>query len=330
MKKVISIIVLGLLAVVFFVCRNTDAYPEGMIYNYMSSSALKVLTVNADDYIVMLDANRKMLYDKKSGTTSVLSQSVFDITEQNTNLIGAKNNLLYYIATDRVTGGSAIFEFDLDSLKKKRIDSINKMSDPEAFLGIDEVLGIDTGANDMMSLMMGDIWFNKYGRHSSKEIRSFLTQKDKDNKLSTDVLGGVCTTDEYIFFTNGLFKLYRYSYKDGSFSLLSDEKITDFFITENHVYYYSADKNDDLFVCDYDGKNAEKVTNTVFDSIQVYKDCAYAHDEEGNVYIMQKNNITRIAEHIDTKTWTADFGGVYIYNADKGEIEREMRYLEVN
>ena len=328
MKKNIVPILLLLILVCFSVFQKETEYPEGMIYNYMTSSGIKNMMVSTDNYVVFLSGNEKIIYNKSNGKASVLAQTVFDMQETGTNLIGAKGDLLYYVAIDDVTGGSAIYEFNLKNLDKTKIDTFNKVSNAKAFLGIDTVLGINNNANDLFNIIMNGVWFSKNGRHNITDIKNFLVKMDVEDQYGTDVIKGVCTTDDYIFFLNGLCTLYKYTYTTGEFKKITKCRVTDFFITDKRIYYYSADNDGELFVSDYNGDNNKYVTQKRFTEVHVHGDNAYARTEKGKIYVISNSEISFIGENIENNIWDTDEKFIYTYDFDTKNIVQNIVNLK--
>lgn len=208
MRRIISfLLVFAVLGGSVFSAINKKDYPKELIYNYMEVSTLAITVLNADDYVIAVNGNNKLIYDKITEKTTSLSQTVFDICESGIKLICTKGNHLYYLASDEQTGGSALLEFNLDTLEKRKIDTKNAISSLDSFLGTDKVLGIEQGGNDIMITIIKDIWLSKRGRHDKDSIGKFLSQKDSENKFGVSEISKICTTDDYIFFINLLYYL---------------------------------------------------------------------------------------------------------------------------
>lgn len=312
MKKIIAFIVIfAVLAGSIIYIINDNDYPTGLIFNYMENH----LSVNTDDYIVVNYSMKKYLYNKKAQETTILAGSVFDLDENGTNLIGAKDNTLYYIAVDDSTGGSAIYAFNLDSLDKEIIDTKNEVSNFDAFLGTEDILGIADPGLDIMSIMMSSVWINSKGRHDTDSVRAFLSEKDATGAYGVSNITKICTTDDYIFFVNELSTLYVYSYADNSFAKLADDRITDFFITENNVYYYSADKSGKLFVIDYAGKNNKYVTDITLSNLHIRNGIIYAKSESSDIYKIDDEKCDLIVQEINEDIWNSDGYNLYVFDS---------------
>lgn len=324
MKKNIVPVLLLLSLVCFSVFQKEIEYPEGMIYNYMTSSGIKNMMVSTDSYVVTLSGNEKLLYNKSNGKVSALAQTVFDMQETGTNLIGSKGDLLYYVAIDDVTGGSAIYEFNLKNLDKKKIDTVNKVSNAKAFLGIDTVLGINNNTNDLFNILVNGVWFSKNGRHNISDIKNFLVKMDVEDQYGTDIIKGVCTTDDYIFFLNGLCTLYKYTYATEEFKKITECRITDFFITDKRIYYYSADNEGELFVSDYNGDNDEYITQKRFTDVHIHGNKVYARTGNGKIYEVTNNKISLIGETLETNIWDTDGEYIYTYDFSTKKIIQNM------
>ncbi len=322
MKKLISVLlVLAVLVGAIFAVTNKKTYPEELIYNYMEGSALALTVLNADNYVVAVNDKTKLIYDKKTKKMCDLSQTIFDKREQGTKLICTKGNLLYYLAIDDKTGGSAIFEFNLDTLEKLKVDTRNAVSNPNAFLGTDRVLGIEQGGNDIMMVSMKDVWLSKRGRNDKNSIKDFLAQKDSENKFGVSEISKICTTDEYIFFINELSTLYRFSYVDSSFKKLAESRATDFFITDDKVYYYSADDGDRLFLTSYDGQRREDVTDEKFIDVHIRNGKAYGQTENGEIYEIDGEKYVKTNAVTDSTMWDTDGEFLYVFNPEIDEME---------
>ncbi len=278
-------------------------------------------SVNADDYIAINYSLKKYLYDKNTNETTMLARTVFEKDESGSGLIDAKNNILYYVAIDEVTGGSAIYAFHLDTLEKKKIDTKNEVSNYDAFLGTENVLGINAPGNDIMGIMIRDVWINERGRHDADSVGKFLSEKDTDGIYNVSDVLKICTVDDYIFFINELSSLFVYSYNDDSFKKLSDDRIIDFFITENNVYYYSADEGGKLFVTDFKGNGKKYVSDISFSDIHVRNKKVYAKSENGGIYEINNEECNIIKQNVDSAIWDIDGTNIYVFNGDTKKME---------
>ena len=315
MRKIIAfIVVFAVLAGSIIYIINDNDYPTGLIFNYMENH----LSVNTDDYIVVNYSMKKYLYNKKTKETTILAGSVFDLDENGTNLIGAKDNTLYYIAIDDSTGGSAIYAFNLDSLDKEIIDTKNEVSNFDAFLGTEDILGIADPGLDIMSIMMSSVWINSRGRHNTDSVRAFLSEKDATGAYGVSNTTKICTTDDYIFFVNELSTLYVYSYADNSFAKLVDDRITDFFITENKIYYIEMDKSSVLYSCDYKGENICRVGEIKPECVKFSKGIVYVSDTQ-SIYKITDGKLTKVTDAVSTN-WDVDEKNIYVYDIDTNEI----------
>lgn len=322
MKKSVSfLIVLAVLACTVFAVMNKTTYPKELIYNYMEGSTLAITVLNADDYVVAVNGKCKMIYDKKTEKMNNLSQTVFDKQEPGTKFICTKSNLLYYLAIDDKTGGSAVFEFDLDTFEKRKVDTKNAISSLDAFLGTDEVLGIEQGGNDIMITTLKDVWLSKRGRHDKNSIKDFLAQKDIENKFGVSEISKICTTDNYIFFINELSTLYRYSYEENSLKKISSDRVTDFFITDDKVYFYSADNGDNLFLTSYVGQGKEKVSDEKFIDVHVRNGKAYGQTESGKIYEIDGEKCVKTNAETDSTMWDTDGNFLYVFDPEIDEME---------
>ncbi|MGN1348941.1 MAG: hypothetical protein ACI4VI_08355, partial [Acutalibacteraceae bacterium] len=104
---------------------------------------------------------------------------------------------------------------------------------------------------------------------------------------------------------------------------ISDRRITDFFITCENIYYYSADDEGKLMSSDYNGDNVHYIKAPLFTDVHVHNNVAYAQTESGEIYEIVGDKIRLRTENVETKAWDADDECVYVFDLQTGDFDIE-------
>ena len=319
MKRKIILLLLPLMIVFLSACQRTR-FPVGMIYNYYENNDRKCLILSAKDYVVAADMQSKYLYSKRDKSFDLVGTTVFDLQENSLGLLCVNGNTLYYYAVDERTNGSIIYSLNLESMEKQEIDRKNTMSNMRGFLGIDRVLGIAAPVNDVMQLMYNRIWFNQNGRLSASDIYlRFQKEGIHETYHVSENIEKYATTDQYVFFLNDINLLYRYGLSDHSVEKLSNDIITDFFITASFIYFYDAEKQENLCMMDYNGGGFKEIGSIRFSDIRFRNDCIYGVDVENRIYMLKDSTITML-QNKATSFWDTDGDTVYYWDVENKSI----------
>lgn len=324
MKRFVS----ALLVVVVFIITVGSIYfitapdfPEGCIYNYLEYNNSANILVNLDDYLAVRNNNSIIIYDKKSLTPYTLSDSVFDIEKNSLFLLNSVGNTLYYICTDSMTGGMVCYSFNVDTYEKSKIHTYKGVTNSNGFLGIESILGIQLVSNNTFNMLMnsGNYWLNNSGIHSYTDREELLKKYDKNNEYGIfDGINKLAETDDLIFFVNYFGELVRFDKKTKEFSVNINKLVSEFFITENKIYYIAMDKSSVLYSCDYNGDDEKLIGNITCECVKFSGENIYVSDSE-TIYKIADGELKRVsAESI--LNWAIDKKNIYVYNPNTNEV----------
>lgn len=324
MKRFVS----ALLVVVVFIITVGSIYfitapdfPEGCIYNYLEYNNSANILVNLDDYLAVRNNNSIIIYDKKSLTPYTLSDSVFDIEKNSLFLLNSVGNTLYYICTDSMTGGMVCYSFNVDTYEKSKIHTYKGVTNSNGFLGIESIFGIQLVSNNTFNMLMnsGNYWLNNSGIHSYTDREELLKKYDKNNEYGIfDGINKLAETDDLIFFVNYFGELVRFDKKTKEFSVNINKLVSEFFITENKIYYIAMDKSSVLYSCDYNGGDEKLIGNITCECVKFSGENIYVSDSE-TIYKIADGELKRVsAESI--LNWAIDKKNIYVYNPNTNEV----------
>lgn len=324
MKRFVS----ALLVVVVFIITVGSIYfitapdfPEGCIYNYLEYNNSANILVNLDDYLAVRNNNSIIIYDKKSLTPYTLSDSVFDIEKNSLFLLNSVGNTLYYICTDSMTGGMVCYSFNVDTYEKSKIHTYKGVTNSNGFLGIESIFGIQLVSNNTFNMLMnsGNYWLNNSGIHSYTDREELLKKYDKNNEYGIfDGINKLAETDDLIFFVNYFGELVRFDKKTKEFSVNINKLVSEFFITENKIYYIAMDKSSVLYSCDYNGDDEKLIGNITCECVKFSGENIYVSDSE-TIYKIADGELKRVsAESI--LNWAIDKKNIYVYNPNTNEV----------
>ena len=328
MKRFVS----ALLVVAVFIITVGSIYfitapdfPEGCIYNYLEYNNNANILVNLDDYLAVRNNNSIIIYDKKSLTPYTLADSVFDIEKNPLFLLNSVGNTLYYICTDSMTGGMVCYSFNVDTYEKSKIYSYKGVTNSNGFLGIENILGIQLVSNNTFNMLMnsGNYWLNNSGIHSYTDREELLKKYDKNNEYGIfDGINKLAETDDLIFFVNYFGELIRFDKKCKNFSVVTNILVSDFFITENVVYYISSANSPTLYSCDYNGKNTCSIGEIKPEYVKFSEEFVYVADTR-NIYKITDGKLIK-ATVAEGSNWEVDEKNIYIYNIDTNKISTKQ------
>lgn len=320
MKKFISV----LLVIAVFIITVASLYfvikpdfPEGRIYNYFENINSANIFVNMNDYLAVRNNNSITIYDKQSLTPYTLADSVFDIEKKPLFLLKPQGNTLYYICTDSGTGGMMCCSFNVETYEKNKLYTYKGVANSKGFLGIESILGIQLVSNNTFTMLMnlGEYWLNSSGVHSSAEREKLLKEYDKEDEYGIyDGINKIAETDNLIFFVNYFGELVRFDKKNKDFAVFLNKLVSNFFITEDKIYYISMDKSPILYSCDYNGNNEKKIGDITPKCVKFSSDNIYISSAD-SIYKILTGALLKVCEATELD-WTIDNNNIYFYNTD--------------
>ncbi len=327
MKKFISVI----LVIAVFVTAVTSVYfitkpdfPEERIYNYFENNNSANIFINLTDYLAVCQKNSIVIYDKQSFSSYTLADSVFDIEKKPLILLKPQGNTLYYICTDSTTGGMICCSFNVDTYEKVKIYTYKGVTNSNGFLGIENILGIQLVSNNTFTMLMnsGKYWLNSSGIHTYTEREDLLKKYDTEDAYGIyDGINKLAETDKFIFFVNFFGELIRFDKKCKNFSVVTNILVSDFFITENVVYYISSANSPTLYSCDYNGKNTCSIGEIKPEYVKFSEEFVYVADTR-NIYKITDGKLIK-ATVAEGANWEVDEKNIYIYDIDTNKISTE-------
>lgn len=324
MKRFVSaLIVIAVLitAVAAVFIATTPDYPENRIFNYFEFNKSANVLVNMDDYLAVQRRNSIIIYDKQSLAQYTLADSVFDTEKTPLFLLNADGNTLYYICTDSGTGGMVCYSFNVDTYEKNKIYTYKGVTNLNGFLGIESIFGITLVSNNTFNMLMnsGRYWLNNSGIHSYGEREELLKKYDKNNEYGVyDGINKLAETDDFIFFVNYFGELVRFDKKTKELSVCINKSVSEFFITENRIYYIAKDQSSVLYSCDYNGENEKSIENITSECVKFSGGNIYTADSDG-IYKIADEGLQKISDE-SAPIWTIDEKNIYFYNADSDEV----------
>lgn len=315
---VVAVFIITVGSIYFITAQD---FPEGCIYNYLEYNNSANILVNLDDYLAVRNNNSIIIYDKKSLTPYTLSDSVFDIEKNSLFLLNSVGNTLYYICTDSMTGGMVCYSFNVDTYEKSKIHTYKGVTNSNGFLGIESIFGIQLVSNNTFNMLMnsGNYWLNNSGIHSYTDREELLKKYDKNNEYGIfDGINKLAETDDLIFFVNYFGELVRFDKKTKEFSVNINKLVSEFFITENKIYYIAMDKSSVLYSCDYNGDDEKLIGNITCECVKFSGENIYVSDSE-TIYKIADGELKRVsAESI--LNWAIDKKNIYVYNPNTNEV----------
>ncbi len=315
---VVAVFIITVGSIYFIIAPD---FPEGCIYNYLGYNNNANILVNLDDYLAVRNNNSIIIYDKKSLTPYTLADSVFDIEKNPLFLLNSVGNTLYYICTDSMTGGMVCYSFNVDTYEKSKIYTYKGVTNSNGFLGIESIWGIQLVSNNTFNMLMnsGKYWLNNSGIHSYADREELLKKYDKNNEYGIfDGINKLAETDDLIFFVNYFGELVRFDKKTKEFSVNINKLVSEFFITENKIYYIEMDKSSVLYSCDYNGENICSVGETKPECVKFSKGIVYVSDTQ-SINKITDGKLKKITDVASTN-WDIDEKNIYFYDIDTNEI----------
>lgn len=313
-------IVFGTTMAIYFASLHN--FPEGRIFNYFENNQSGNLIQNLDDYIAAQTTESIIIYDKKNQHSYTLADSVFDAKKQMVFLMKSSGDTLYYFCLDPQTKCTTYYSFNLDTYDKNKISADSTVTNTAGFLGMESVFGIRLRVSKLFSIMqnLGKYWLNDSGIHNTRERGKFLSAYDKTGEYGTyDSMDKIAETDKLIFFVNYFGELICFNKESESFSTVTERLISDFFITENKLYYITKEETPALYEADYNGKNASRLGETIPTCVRFSNDKIFIADEYNSIYDITTGAFIKVGDALGT-TWTADADGVYMFDAGAKKI----------
>ncbi len=297
-----------------------EPLPQKLIYNYFEYNEINKFIFSLKDYLVVKKSTCFEVIPKNSEDSYVLGENIFDVNKTIFFLLGKNENTLYTIeSTDR----TSFFAYDLDTNKKALVSSNTEIANENGILGLEKLFGIALAPSDISSLLytQGTYWISSDGVKKAKDVAEFLASADKSNEFGIDPkTKKIAETDSDIFTLNKYSEILKYNKAEKTFSVAVDVPVSEFFITETHIYYTKPNIENALFRSDYDGKNEEKILNITpvnvrfTDTEILLTDNAFVYDLSGN----------KLAE-LKGKNFDADSECIYIYDTDTKTVEYKKR-----
>ena len=325
MKKIIIIfIVLISLIAIYFALPGAALDCPDYIYNYLEHGGGIRTTVNLDDYIV----TQKMLseisvYNKSTKESFWLGDTVFDYEKKYVAVMFSIGNELYYEAKDPNTKTKTVYAFDLDTYEKKKVYSQSGMTDTDGFLGMNKLLGI-YNTYLMYTANAGKYIVNKDGFMYIQDVINFILEKDSDNKYNLSSSDMKIAANKYgIYFINNFDELLFYNYETKEIQRFMDNRVEDFFITDDGVYFSTLSDPDKLYKSNPDGKNKTYIGDIDLQDVRVKSgEPTYISDGE-NVYLIENNGLKPIFECEKESRWEYDGDALYYYDPESGSVRMQ-------
>lgn len=312
-------------AICFGIFYNGSDRPD-YIYNYLEHGTGKRLTVNLNDYIVTQSGlNEINVYNKKTEKSFLLGDTVFDYKKEYTAVMFSVGNIIYYEARDPNTKTKAVYAFDLDTYKKKIVYSQSGMTDTDGFLGMNELLGI-YNVYSMDFINAGKYIVNNDGFMYLRDVYDFLLKIDSDNEynLATGSMK-LAANKSGIYFINNFDELLFYSYEANGIQRIMEDRVEDFFITDEDVYFSTLSNWGKLYKSDFDGTNKTYIGDIDLLDVRVKSgEPTYISDGE-NVCMIEDNRLIHLFECEKDSFWEYDADALYYYDTSSGRVRMQKQ-----
>lgn len=304
-------------AAAVLVVRNNRADIAGdVIYNYLDYGENRRITVNLDDYIAgAVGLGKIIIYDKKTKTVSTLGDTVFDYKKQFCSLMFSVGNKLYYETKDSTTNTNTVYEFDLDSYEKKAVFSQSEMTDPDGFLSVNELFGIsNTYLLDFSR--SGSFIVRDKKLVYLKDIYETLQKKDFENKFSVPTENiRLCANKNGVYFINDFDELIFYSFEKDSMERVLKNRIKDFFITDEGLYYSKFSVIGELFFSPFDKNDETAIGKADLKDVRVEKGKSICIFDGYSFWKLENKKLSRLLYAEDSNaTWEFDGKSIWFYN----------------
>lgn len=265
---------------------------------------------------------------------SSANPSVNKITNSAGEFLAIKNNYLYYNYTDL---------FGLIDETKKGIYRINLQTrKEEQILQIDGINGMDIENDNSLVYV--------------EEENARLYRYNLTNKTKTDLLNGFVppettplnTGGKTIKYGNDIYFLnmydgkclYKYNELSGKTTKASENKVADFFIYNDYLYFNSVTLlvNNDIYLVDLKKGNESKKINTndirnlVSDGNYIYGTHYNFAGAAGGIARMELNgeNYTKFSEVNGAKNFTIKDEKLYFINCTTGQDNGDIQYYNLS
>ena len=312
-RTVLTLLTVGIIlcAAVLTVDNTNAKLPYDIVFNYMEHKGTAKMVLATDDYVLINRNLRELeVYDKRSGEPFDCGDTVFDTKKTNLFLVATFDNKVVFTASDDETNGSAFYLLDLNTMEKSRLKSYNSVRNKAAFLGIDDILGIVTNANDVFTVMSnrGNYMVHRGKIAGSEDVLSVLQNAFNSVSFSvpkTDLR--IAATEEFIFVIDSFNRLLRYDYGGNAFVDFGEEIINDFFITGNSIYYNTIKHPDELKKTDFDFSESKTVGKVAVKYARPRGETVVILDEEGNLRLLENDTLKKTSTKIeDENMWDTD------------------------
>lgn len=328
MKKIIILSVCFLLIIgsIVFLQIDSKEYPE-YIYNYLEHPQSKKMVVNLKDYIVFAKGVKEFhTYDKNTKEIAILGDTVFDYSKDYATLMFGIENTLYYEAKDKQTNTRTVYEFNLDTYKAQKMYSQSGLTDVNGFLGMNELFNVYASYNMNFS-KSGNFVVNEQGFIFLPDVYELLYEKDADNRYNIPTgFIKLSAIKDYIYFINDFNELFRYCYDTDVFIRVTDEKVQDFFLTDEYIYISLLVKPGELYRMNINDSELSYIGKLELKEIRYdgSKTDVYVSDLK-DIYVIQNEKLVKKAEHVDE--WEIENNILYNYDVNSLTIlEKQLSF----
>lgn len=322
-KQIVLGVSFFLILCIIALCQiDKKEYPQ-YTYNYLENGQSNKMTVNLNDYIVMAKGlNQLYVYNKITKEIVPLGDTVFDYSKDFATLMFGVDNTVYYEAKDKQANTRTVYEFNVDTYKVKKLYSQSGLTNVDGFLGMNELFGIYASYSLDFS-KAGNFIVNKKGFTFLTDVYELLCEKDVTNTYNipngTIKLSAI---KENIYFINDLNELLCYCCDNDLFSQVTDEKVQDFFVTDEYIYVSLLMKPGELYRLNVDKSDLTYIGKIDIKEIKYNSNRTeiYVSDLQ-NIYVIKEDKLIRKSEYINR--WEIDNNILYVYDSNSITIEEK-------
>lgn len=236
---IFSVICISAIIICSSVININSDYPHDIILNYADYSDGRIESLELDDYTVYnSDTKRLSAVSKEDGRIFVIAENAFDYERQTVFIIGGCGNTFYYVERNSVNGGSDIYSYNLETGKKNKLKSSNMSTNIRAFMGIENLLGIEADTNDIFSVIKfrGRYILCSKGIFDYQEMSEFISEYDYNKEyFVTDNIEKMGTAHGKLFFINSMNDFVMFDFDNISFRYICTDKVSDFYLYKNYI-----------------------------------------------------------------------------------------------
>lgn len=324
MKKFLAVILpLALLASLALGAGYTamHQWPKGRVYNYLSAGTMGSFIENLDSALVARQSDRLLLIDKETLETQTLTDSVFDQTKLFPGLLDCAGDTVYYTCLAPESNTLAAYALNLATYEKNQIYYGSAVTNDAGFLGLDEVLGFVIQTSDLLNAAGKSYWLNQSGLHTAQDrTAELMTLDETDGYGVYEGMYKMAETDTSVFFINNFGELIRYDWEPGTFTLLSEGPVGDFFLAGNRLYYTLRSNEPVLYIADWDGQDAQEIGAVSPLCVKFADGRIFLQSADGVIYEIADNTLVPRAE-CGAAYWTTDGEMVYTFSPENPQVE---------